>query len=84
MYLEQGVIWSVTPEYKIQKKVEGVFETLNIKKSGNIPKYAKVHLIGTFSKLLRKSFILGRPSMKVSNANEGEITMFKTGKIGQR
>ena len=57
-YLDEGVIWSVAPESKIQKEVESVFETLNPNEIGSIPEYAKVYLPVGFSKLLRKALIL--------------------------
>lgn len=56
--LDEGVIWSVAPESKIQREVGSMFETLNPDEIGSIPEYAKVQLPVGFSNLLRKVFIL--------------------------
>jgi hypothetical protein len=56
-YLDEGVIWSVAPESKIQSDVGSIFETLNPNEIGSILEYAEVQVHVGFSKLLRKALI---------------------------
>jgi len=66
-------------ESKTHKRVElGVFETRNPNKSGNIPEYARVHVLDGFSILMKEGLNLKPPSMMVKNPNGVRTSVVNT------